>query len=183
MKAAARSLSSQPIGALPVDAADAAPPGDAYLMVNGRKWRRSDPAIPGSLRQELVNELMSARRAVGAAGPVSEEKAARARVNDAKLALGERGRAWWLRPTTVARNRRIDATIRALLRGRRDNSSICPSDVARVVGGRSWRAVMVEVRERAAALAKSGEISIWRRRQIVTADPTSGVLRYRLIAR
>jgi hypothetical protein len=178
----ARSASPQPeVTPRPLDAVDAAPPGGAYFIVNGRRWRRSDPAIPESLRQEIVNELMAARRAVGAAGHVKDEKAARARVNDAKLALGERGRAWWLQPTTVDRNRRIDATIRTLLRSRREDASICPSDVARAVGGTSWPALMVDVRNRAAALAKSGEISIWRRRQIVTEEPTSGVLRYRLI--
>lgn len=168
-------------GTLPPDVADPAPPSDAYLVVDGRKWRRTDPAIPESFRQELVNELMSARRAVGAAGHVKDEKAARARVNDAKYALGERGRAWWLPPTEADRQRRIDATIRALLRSRREDASICPSDVARAVGGPSWRALMVEVRERAAALRTSGEITIWRRREIVTEEPTAGVLRYRLV--
>jgi hypothetical protein len=157
-----------------------APPGDAYLVINGRKWRRSDPAIPESFRRELVNELMSARRGVGAAGHLRDEKAARARVNDAKLALGERGRAWWLPPTAVDRHRRIDATIRALLRSRREDASICPSDVARAIGGSSWRSLMDDVRERAAALATSGAITIWRGRRIVTEKPTSGVLRYRL---
>jgi hypothetical protein len=166
-----------------LDVTDAAPPGGAYLIVNGRRWRRSDPAIPESFRQELVNELMAARRAVAAAGRVSDEKAARARVHDAKLALGERGRAWWLQPSAVDRKRRIDATIRTLLRSRREDASICPSDVARTVGGSSWRSLMADVRERAAALAQSGEISIWRRRQLVTEQPTSGVLRYRLMRR
>jgi hypothetical protein len=161
--------------------ATAAPPSGAYLIVKGRRWRRSDPSIPPSFRQEFVKELMSARRAVGAAAHASDEKAARARVNDAKLALGERGRAWWLQPTVGARHRRIDAAIRALLRSRREDASICPSDVARAVGGSSWRSLMADVRERAAALAKSGAISIWRRRQLVTDEPTSGVLRYRLI--
>ena len=41
---------------------------------------------------------MDARRAVGAAkraGDAAAEKAARARVHEAKLALGERGPVWW----------------------------------------------------------------------------------------
>jgi hypothetical protein len=73
------------------------PPADgAFLEVDGRRWRRSDPKIPAALRQQLVNELMSARRAVAAAAADSERRVARARVQDAKVALGERGRAWWL---------------------------------------------------------------------------------------
>lgn len=31
-------------------------------MVDGRRWRATDPSIPEPLRQELVNELMAARR-------------------------------------------------------------------------------------------------------------------------
>ena len=41
---------------------------------------------------------MNARRAVGAAkraGDGDAEKAARAKVHEAKLALGERGPVWW----------------------------------------------------------------------------------------
>lgn len=55
-----------------------------WIVVGGRRWRRSDPSIPEPLRQELVGELMDARRRVD-----------RPRVQDAKVALGERGRAWW----------------------------------------------------------------------------------------
>jgi hypothetical protein len=113
-----------------------APPSGAYLILNGRRWRRS-PALPAPLGQELVNELMSPRLAVGAAVHVADENAAGARVHDAKLALGERGRAWWLVPTARRPQSPIDAPIRALLRGRREDASICPSDVARAVGGPS----------------------------------------------
>lgn len=65
-----------------------------YVVVDGRRWRASDPGIPEALRQELVDELMAARRAVGAAkradDPTSEAEA-RDRVQAAKVALGERG--------------------------------------------------------------------------------------------
>src|SRR4051794_27818316 len=84
----------------------AAPPANAYIVIEGRKWRASDPAIPPALRQELVDELMSARRAVRDAGKADNAaamKTARARVHDAKLALGERGRAWWLPATEASR--------------------------------------------------------------------------------
>ena len=39
------------------------------VVITGRRWRATDPAIPESFRQELVDELMSARRAVKAAEP------------------------------------------------------------------------------------------------------------------
>ena len=51
-----------------------------------------------SERIALVQALMAARRDVGAAmraNDVMAAKAARARVHDAKVALGERGPAWW----------------------------------------------------------------------------------------
>jgi hypothetical protein len=75
-------------------------PDGHYVIIDGRKWRATDPSIPEERRQELVNELMSARRAVGAAknaGDDEAEKEARARVHAAKVALGERGEPWWER--------------------------------------------------------------------------------------
>jgi len=73
-------------------------PDGRYIVVNGRRWRASDPRLSESRRQELVDELMSARRAVGAAkraGDAEAERAARDRVHAAKVALGERGKPWW----------------------------------------------------------------------------------------
>ena len=65
-------------------------------MVRGWLWRTSNPALSDDERQSLVNELMDARRAVRAAGDdAGAEKAARARVHAAKVALGERGPVWW----------------------------------------------------------------------------------------
>jgi len=75
-------------------------PDGRYIIVDGRRWRATDPSIPEERRQELVNELMSARRAVGAAKRADDEEAereARARVHAAKVALGERGPKWWER--------------------------------------------------------------------------------------
>lgn len=73
-------------------------PDGRYIVVDGRRWRASDPRLPEARRQELVDELMDARRAVGAAkraGDDAAEKAARSRVHAAKVALGERGKPWW----------------------------------------------------------------------------------------
>lgn len=71
-----------------------------YVIIDGRRWRATDPALPEERRQELVTELMSARRAVGAAKRAADEEAervARARVHAAKVALGERCPKWWER--------------------------------------------------------------------------------------
>ena len=69
-----------------------------YVVVGGRRWRATDPAVPEEVASALRHELMSARRAVGAAlrsGDGDAERAARARVHRAKTALGERGTPWW----------------------------------------------------------------------------------------
>ncbi|WP_332310521.1 hypothetical protein [Alteripontixanthobacter muriae] len=65
-------------------------------MVRGRLWRASNPALSEAERQRLVDKLMDARRAVRAAGGDPEAmKLARAGVQAAKEALGERGPVWW----------------------------------------------------------------------------------------
>ncbi len=144
-----------------------------YLIINGRKWRASDPGIPPKLRQELVDELMSARRAVR-----GKEADARARVNDAKIALGERGQPWWEEADAASFEQRIAATIRVLLRKRVDKS-ICPSDVARVVGGEgeTWRQHMDQVRAVAAHMVSHGEIIATQKGVPVQADKAHGPLR------
>lgn len=73
-----------------------ATPDGRYFVVRGRLWRTSNPALTEGRRQALVNELMSSRSAVRTAltsGQALDE--ARRRVNDAKVALGERGPVWW----------------------------------------------------------------------------------------
>lgn len=65
-------------------------PDGRYFIVRGRLWRATDPALPEATRERLVKDLMAARRAVRA-----REPGARARVDAAKRALGERGPAWW----------------------------------------------------------------------------------------
>lgn len=71
-------------------------PDGRYFVVRGRLWRKSNPALADDDRQRLVNDLMSARRAVrDAKGNWDETVKARRRVDDAKVALGERGPVWW----------------------------------------------------------------------------------------
>jgi uncharacterized protein len=73
-------------------------PDGRYVVIDGRRWRATDPLIPEEVAAVLRRELMSARRAVGAAlraGDEVAERAARDRVQAAKTALGERGTPWW----------------------------------------------------------------------------------------
>ena len=73
-------------------------PDGRYVVVDGRRWRATDPAVPEEVAAELRRRLMAARRDVGAAlraGDRDAERAARARVHAAKTALGERGTPWW----------------------------------------------------------------------------------------
>lgn len=131
-----------------------------HVVVDGRRWRASDPAIPASHRSELVSELMAARRAVRDAPTEAEERAARARVQDAKVALGERGTAWWQPRTEATVRPRLEAAIRTLLRKRDGASTICPSDAARIAGGEGWRDWMDLAREVADDLARRGEVVV-----------------------
>jgi hypothetical protein len=73
-------------------------PDGRYFVVKGRLWRMSNPALPAEQRQQLVDQLMQARRQVGVAkraGDADAERSARAAVDAAKHALGERGPVWW----------------------------------------------------------------------------------------
>lgn len=142
-----------------------------HIVVDGRRWRATDPEIPEPLRQELVDELMSARREVR-----HDAAAARPRVHDAKVALGERGDPWWA-PTEDGRRLRLAATMRALLRHRRPEATICPSDAARVVGGQGWRRLMDPARSVAVELAAEGVIVIRQHGQDVDPATTKGPLR------
>jgi hypothetical protein len=73
-------------------------PDGRYLVVCGRLWRTSNPALEPEVRKRLVKDLMDARRAVGAARRRADhaaETAAHKAVDRAKVALGERGPVWW----------------------------------------------------------------------------------------
>ncbi|MCC2974513.1 hypothetical protein [Massilia sp. IC2-476] len=73
-------------------------PDGRYFVVDGRLWRTSNPGLAPARRQELVQQLMDARRQVGRAkraGDAAGERDARAAVDAAKQALGERGPVWW----------------------------------------------------------------------------------------
>jgi hypothetical protein len=165
----------------------AADDADRWIVVDGRRWRATDPAIPDGFRTELVAELMDARRAVGAAlrtDAADDLRRARARVQDAKVALGERGAAWWLEATPAQRDERLTAAIRSLARHRGPDRSICPSDAARIAGGDGWRSLLDEARAAARNLARAGEVEVLQKGQPVDlAAQWRGPIRIRMSGR
>ncbi len=73
-------------------------PDGRYLVVRGRLWRKTNPALPESERHAHAQALMKARRDVRTALRAHDDaplRDARARVQAAKVALGERGAVWW----------------------------------------------------------------------------------------
>ncbi len=84
-----------------------------YIVVDGVLWRATNPALSEAERERHVHALMDARRAVGAAkraGDAAAEAAARAVVQAAKVALGERGPVWWDDGTPDYTRRRVQGT-------------------------------------------------------------------------
>ena len=140
-------------------------PDGRHIVVHGRRWRASDPGIPDAFRAELVAELMAARRT-----------RARTRVQDAKVALGERGEPWW-EPTESGRRERMAAAVRTLLRHRDPDKTICPSDAARTLGGDGWRRLMPRAREVAADLADQDVIEVRQRGEPVDIRTAKGPVR------
>lgn len=69
--------------------------------------------------------------------------------DDAKLALGDG-------PV----RQRLHSAISALARHRGPDSSICPSDAARAVGGQNWRKLMKDATDAARELAIGGGVEI-----------------------
>ena len=86
-----------------------------WLVVDGRRWRAADPELPDDVRARLLHHLGTARSAVRTAVGASDagaERAARARVQEAKTGLGERGPAWWDQEPAERRARWEEALVR-----------------------------------------------------------------------
>jgi len=66
-----------------------------FIVVDGRRWRATDPLIPDERRSELQRVLMAWRRDVRRTKGTDEERHSRDGVQAAKVALGERGTPWW----------------------------------------------------------------------------------------
>jgi hypothetical protein len=89
---------------------------ERWLVIDGRRWRRTDPELPEPVAAALRSHLGRARSAVRVAKTAGDEQgvaAARARVDAAKRGLGERGPAWWDEPL-AERRRRADEALRRL---------------------------------------------------------------------
>jgi hypothetical protein len=92
---------------------------ERWLVIDGRRWRRTDPALPLDVVEALRSHLGRARSAVGAAGRRGDDDAvaaARRRVGIAKHGLGERGPAWWDEPVPE----RVERARQALAQLERD---------------------------------------------------------------
>lgn len=142
-------------------------PDGRYIVVRGRLWRATRPDLPEAERAAHVSELSSARRAIKAG-----DLTARARVQAAKVALGERGPVWWTdgapdENRKLAKNSTYAAwyadlagpvadAILALVGGR--ETTVCPSEVARALDPDAWRDRMDDVRAAATVLAERGVV-------------------------
>jgi hypothetical protein len=78
---------------------------------------------------------------------------------DAEVALGEG-------PV----RQRLKSSILALAKHRGPDSSICPSDAARAIGGDKWRELMADARQLARELAKCGDVQITQRGDVLDPD-------------
>ncbi|KAA6210218.1 hypothetical protein [Streptomyces filamentosus] len=98
-------------------------PDGRYVIIDGRRWRATDPAVPEDVAARLRSHLMAARRAVAAARRAQDtaaERTARDRVHTAKVALGERGTPWWDQQESERRARWSDALAALDDHGERD---------------------------------------------------------------
>ena len=81
---------------------------ERYLVVDGRRWRRTDPSLPGDVEERLKHHLGRGRSGVRTARRAGDEAAvaaARHLVQTAKVGLGERGEPWWDQPADVRERR------------------------------------------------------------------------------
>ncbi|MET7613192.1 hypothetical protein [Streptomyces seoulensis] len=87
-------------------------PDGHFVVINGRRWRATDPEVPEEVAGRLRRHLMAGRRGVRDAQDGGAERAARARVQGAKVALGERGTPWWEESGEARRRRWEDGLAR-----------------------------------------------------------------------
>jgi hypothetical protein len=75
----------------------------------------------------------------------------------------------------------LEAAMITLAAQRGADKSICPSEVARAVGGDHWRTLMPAVRSVAVRLAKDGRVEILRKGKRVDPADFKGVYRVRIV--
>jgi hypothetical protein len=67
-----------------------------------------------------------------------------------------------------------------LLRMRRSDASICPSEAARAVGGEQWRPLMEPARRAARRLVAEGVVEVTQGGRVVDASAAKGPIRIRM---
>lgn len=74
---------------------------------------------------------------------------------------------------------RIESSILDLLTRRAATASICPSEVARQLGGEDWRPMIEPVRAAARRLVTAGQVEITQGGEVVDPDTVTGPIRIR----
>ncbi len=74
-------------------------------------------------------------------------------------------------------SRKITSKIDELLSEREEGRTICPSEVARALGGEDWRELMQPVRDVAATRAQRGELAVTRKGAPVDPKDPRGPIR------
>lgn len=77
--------------------------------------------------------------------------------------------------------RALQRAVLVLLEQRDVGATICPSEVARELGGQEWRQLMGPVRTAARALVAVGEVEITQRGQAVDPTEFKGPIRIRRV--
>jgi hypothetical protein len=85
-------------------------PDGRYIVVDGVLWRATRPDLSDAEREHEVEALMTARRTIGQTQDEAAVRAARAQVQAAKVALGERGPVWWTDGAPDLNRHRIENT-------------------------------------------------------------------------
>ncbi|KAK0736045.1 hypothetical protein B0T21DRAFT_173190 [Apiosordaria backusii] len=87
-----------------------------YIIVNGRKWRATDPMAPSDVLAELKHFLAKGRSGARRQNRDDSEKRQLSRKTTglAKLGLGERGKPEWWNDTNEGRKQRWENTLTQL---------------------------------------------------------------------
>lgn len=78
-------------------------------------------------------------------------------------------------------DRELEATMLELLDRRAGGATICPSEVARAVGGDEWRELMEPARSAARRLVEAGEVEITQGGRVVEPSTAKGPIRIRMV--
>lgn len=87
------------------------------------------------------------------------------------------------RARITATDTSLEHSIIAMLGTRARDASICPSEVARQVGGESWQSLMEPTRMAARRLVAKGKVQITQGGKVVDPSRAKGPIRIRLFRR